>query len=134
MAMRQGWRALRDPFNRRTFPWGGRIMSCCGLVYPSGGICGRSIPPLCRGDIQYRAAQGPLLAFTRSLGEETILAAFNAGNDPVELRLEDEERIELLLGAARFQISAQGHVLTLPPHTGSLLRLSVVENLPEVNG
>ena len=54
-----------------------------------------------------------------------ILAAFNTGGESAELRLEDAERIELLLGSARFQISAQGHVLTLPPRTGSLLKLSV---------
>lgn len=124
---------FEDPFNRRTFPWGREDYELLGWFTRLGHLR-QEYPALCRGDIQYRAVQGPLLAFTRSLGEETILAAFNAGNDPVELRLEDEERIELLLGAARFQISAQGHVLTLPPHTGSLLRLSVVENLPEVNG
>ena len=75
--------------------------------------------------IRYRAAQGSLLAFTRSAEGETILAAFNTGGESAELRLEDAERIELLLGSARFQISAQGHVLTLPPRTGSLLKLSV---------
>ena len=128
-----GMEGFEDPFNRRTFPWGREDYELLGWFTRLGHLR-QEYPALCRGDIQYRAAQGPLLAFTRSLGEETILAAFNAGNDPVELRLEDEERIELLLGAARFQISAQGHVLTLPPHTGSLLRLSVVENLPEVNG
>ena len=128
-----GMEGFEDPFNRRTFPWGREDYELLGWFTRLGHLR-QEYPALCRGDIQYRAAQGPLLAFTRSLEEETILAAFNAGNDPVELRLEDEERIELLLGAARFQISAQGHVLTLPPHTGSLLRLSVVENLPEVNG
>ena len=81
-------------------------------------------PALSRGDIRYRAAQGPLLAFTRSAEGETILAAFNTGGESTELRLEDAERVELLLGSARFQISAQGHVLTLPPRTGSLLKIS----------
>ena len=68
-------------------------------------------------------SDGPLLAFTRTFGEETILAAFNTGDQTAALRLEDGERVQLLLGAARFQSAPQGHTLTLPPRTGSLMRL-----------
>ena len=76
-----------------------------------------------RGDIRYRASDGPLLAFTRTCGEETVLAALNAGDQAAVLRLEDGERVQPLLGAARLQTAPQGQVLTLPPRTGSLLRL-----------
>lgn len=47
----------------------------------------------------------------------------NAGDQAAVLRLEDGERVQPLLGAARLQTAPQGQVLTLPPRTGSLLRL-----------
>ena len=119
-----GMEGFEDPFNRRTFPWGREDYELLGWFTRLGHLR-QECPALRRGDIRYRAAQGSLLAFTRSAEGETILAAFNTGGESAELRLEDAERIELLLGSARFQISAQGHVLTLPPRTGSLLKLSV---------
>ena len=125
-----GMEGFEDPFNRRTFPWGREDYELLGWFTRLGHLRQES-PALCRGDIRYRAAQGPLLAFTRSAEGETILAAFNTGGESAELRLEDAERIELLLGSARFQISAQGHVLTLPPRTGSLLKLSVGSDGPQ---
>ena len=128
--MRRGWRALRTPSNRRTFPWGREDYELLGWFTRLGHLR-QECPALRRGDIRYRAAQGSLLAFTRSAEGETILAAFNTGGESAELRLEDAERIELLLGSARFQISAQGHVLTLPPRTGSLLKLSVSGDGPQ---
>ena len=125
-----GMEGFEDPFNRRTFPWGREDYELLGWFTRLGHLR-QECPALRRGDIRYRAAQGPLLAFTRSAEGETILAAFNTGGEPAELRLEDAERIELLLGSARFQISAQGHVLTLPPRTGSLLKLSVSGDAPQ---
>ena len=125
-----GMEGFEDPFNRRTFPWGREDYELLGWFTRLGHLRQES-PALRRGDIRYRAAQGPLLAFTRSAEGETILAAFNTGGESAELRLEDAERIELLLGSARFQISAQGHVLTLPPRTGSLLKLSVGSDGPQ---
>ena len=125
-----GMEGFEYPFNRRTFPWGREDYELLGWFTRLGHLRQES-PALRRGDIRYRAAQGPLLAFTRSAEGETILAAFNTGGKSAELRLEDAERIELLLGSARFQISAQGHVLTLPPRTGSLLKLSVGSDGPQ---
>ena len=125
-----GMEGFEDPFNRRTFPWGREDYELLGWFTRLGHLRQES-PALRRGDIRYRAAQGPLLAFTRSAEGETILAAFNTGGESAELRLEDAERIELLLGSARFQISAQWHVLTLPPRTGSLLKLSVGSDGPQ---
>lgn len=73
-----GMEGFEDPFNRRPYPWGGEDRALlewfCQL-----GAARRAHPALRRGDIQYVAARGPVLAFTRSLGEETILCAANAG-------------------------------------------------------
>lgn len=113
---------FEDPFNRRTFPWGHEEPELLDWFTRLGHLRQESAA-LRRGGIRYRVSDGPLLAFTRTCGEETILAAFNTGDQTAALRLEDGERVQLLLGAARFQSAPQGHTLTLPPRTGSLMRL-----------
>lgn len=113
---------FEDPFNRRTFPWGREDPELLDWFTRLGHLRQESAA-LRRGDIRYRASDGPLLAFTRTCGEETVLAALNAGDQAAVLRLEDGERVQPLLGAARLQTAPQGRVLTLPPRTGSLLRL-----------
>ena len=80
-------------------------------------------PALRQGDIHYRVGKGPVLAFTRTQGEETILAAFNTGSEEATLRLREHEGVQLLLGSARFHIGPEGHLLTLQPRTGSLCLL-----------
>ena len=117
-----GMEGFEDPFNRRTFPWGHEDSELLDWFTRLGHLRQESAA-LRRGGIRYRVSDGPLLAFTRACGEETILAAFNTGNQTAALRLEDGERVQLLLGAARFQSAPQGHTLTLPPRTGSLMRL-----------
>ena len=117
-----GMEGFEDPFNRRTFPWGREDPELLDWFTRLGHLRQESAA-LRRGDIRYRASDGPLLAFTRTCGEETVLAALNAGDQAAVLRLEDGERVQPLLGAARLQTAPQGQVLTLPPRTGSLLRL-----------
>lgn len=117
-----GMEGFEDPFNRRTFPWGHEEPELLDWFTRLGHLRQESAA-LRRGGIRYRVSDGPLLAFTRTCGEETILAAFNTGDQTAALRLEDGERVQLLLGAARFQSAPQGHTLTLPPRTGSLMRL-----------
>ena len=48
-------------------------------------------PALREGDIRYLAAQGGLLAFTRSGRGQTLLCACNAGSDTVQLPLEGKK-------------------------------------------
>ena len=117
-----GMEGFEDPFNRRTFPWGHEEPELLDWFTRLGHLRQESAA-LRRGGIRYRASDGPLLAFTRTCGEETVLAALNAGDQAAVLRLEDGERVQPLLGAARLQTAPQGQVLTLPPRTGSLLRL-----------
>ena len=117
-----GMEGFEDPFNRRTYPWGREDMELLGWFSRLGHLR-RECQPLRRGDIHYRAGKGPLLAFTRSVDGETVLAAFNTGDTTASLRLEADERVQLLLGSARFQVSQEGHVLVLPPRSGSLLTL-----------
>ena len=121
-----GMEGFEDPFNRRTFPWGREDSELMGWFSRLGHMRKQS-PALRQGDIHYRVGKGPVLAFTRTQGEETILAAFNTGSEEATLRLREHEGVQLLLGSARFHIGPEGHLLTLQPRTGSLLQIVPME-------
>lgn len=98
-----GMEGFEDPFNRRTFPWGeedGELLAW----FTALGAARKALAPLRRGDIRYVKAEGRILAFTRSLGSETVLCAVNAGREPA-----------LVLAPW------SGEQLVLPPLTGRLV-------------
>lgn len=117
-----GMEGFEDPFNRRTFPWGREDSELMGWFSRLGHLRKQS-PALRQGDIHYRVGKGPVLAFTRTHGEETILAVFNTGSEEATLRLRENEEAQLLLGSARFHTEPEGPLLTLQPRTGSLLQI-----------
>ena len=69
--------------------------------------------------IRYRAAQGPLLAFTRSAAGETILCACNAGDGPAAMELGFPRELTPLLGRAHVDPGEEGPTLTIPPLSGA---------------
>jgi alpha-glucosidase len=73
-------------------------------------------PALCQGDIRFIELPEPLLAFTRTLDGESILAAFNLADCPQEIALPALGSITPLddhgLSAGR----VSGRKLELPPH------------------
>jgi len=115
-----GMEGFEDPFNRRTFPWGGADRELTAW-FAALGKARHELAPLRRGDIHYVAARGPVLAFTRSLGMSTVLCAVNAG--------EREEAVTLpWYGEGRDYFTGQrlsewGNLLrvSLPPMTGRLI-------------
>ncbi len=117
-----GMEGFEDPFNRRTFPWGREDSELMGWFSRLGHLRKQS-QALRQGDIHYRVGKGPVLAFTRTHGEETILAVFNTGSEEATLRLRENEEAQLLLGSARFHTEPEGQLLTLQPRTGSLLQI-----------
>ena len=117
-----GMEGFEDPFNRRTFPWGREDSELMGWFSRLGHLRKQS-PALRQGDIHYRVGKGPVLAFTRTHGEETVLAVFNTGSEEATLRLRENEEAQLLLGSARFHTEPEGPLLTLQPRTGSLLQI-----------
>ena len=117
-----GMEGFEDPFNRRTFPWGREDSELMGWFSRLGHLRKQS-QALRQGEIHYRVGKGPVLAFTRTHGEETILAVFNTGSEEATLRLRENEEAQLLLGSARFHTEPEGPLLTLQPRTGSLLQI-----------
>ena len=111
-----GMEGFEDPFNRGTYPWGkedGELLAW----YKALGALRKQHPALRRGTIRYVAADGPLLAFVRAADDDRLLCAFNAGDKPA--RLELEEAGALLLGSAERDEAGW----KLPARSGCVFRM-----------
>ncbi|MBU5436067.1 glycoside hydrolase family 13 protein [Pseudoflavonifractor sp. MSJ-37] len=114
-----GMEGFEDPFNRRTYPWG-REDPVLRRWTARLGRLRRTCAPLRRGDIVYEKAEGPLLAFWRTLGNRRVLAAVNAGDAPVDLPIPGP-MTDRMTGEL-FPISGSRRMsVPLPPRTGRLL-------------
>ena len=109
-----GMEGFEDPFNRQTFPWG-REDAALTAWFAALGQARCRLAPLREGDIRYLAAQDRILAFSRSLGEDWVIAAVNAGERARAIDLPGPAR-DLLSGTA-----LPGPKAVLPPLTGMLL-------------
>ncbi|HEY9102770.1 alpha-glucosidase, partial [Chitinimonas sp.] len=84
----------------------------------------RHQPLLVGGDIQFHDAPEPALLFTRSLGKERWLCAFNLGKAPVSLKLPKKLRgLSLLDGHGLEGGSLKGDTLALASYGGIFARL-----------
>lgn len=114
----EGW---EDPLNRGTYPWGQEDSAL--LAYFT--LLGRQrtqLPALQRGAICYQLAEGPLLAFTRTLGENVCLTAVNASASPQRMTLPwNRSTAEDLLSGRRFPVENGRLSLPLAPYEGLLL-------------
>ena len=108
-----GMEGFEDPFNRRTFPWGREDRALTGW-FRAPGRARHRFAALRKGDIRYVRAAGPVLAFTRTWEDETVLCAANAGPAPAELELPG------------------GETRTLGPWEGRLLRLEACQAAEDV--
>jgi len=112
----EGW---EDPFNRRSYPWGREQTDLLQYVSTLGSLR-KSHRSLRRGNISYVAAQGPLLAFTRSYEGETLLVAANNGEATLTFSA-PAPSLRLLTGNG--SVSSDGNHscrITLPPMAGSI--------------
>lgn len=115
-----GMEGFEDPFNRRTYPWGQEDSDLIAF-FSILGTARQTLESLRRGDIDYLRAEGPLLAFSRSLDGEIAVTAVNAGTQrttsiclpwPVRDYMDGSE----------FHCNALGKaIVPLPPLTGRLL-------------
>ena len=113
-----GMEGFEDPFNRRTYPWGREDRELLDWFRALGALR-RDHTALRRGDIRYVAGRGPLLAFLRWDGEERVLCAFNAGEEPVPLNPGLGGTLIPLLGRAHVDQGEDGPSLVVPPRSGA---------------
>ena len=110
----------RDPFNRRTYPWGRENEDFLNHFKRLGRLR-KDHPALRRGDIRYLAAEGHLLAFARTAGGETLVTALNLGDTPLTLALPAPGRV--LAGEGAVRSGPDGPEAILPPVSGTVLAL-----------
>ena len=82
------------PFNRRTFPWGHEDQELVAL-FAALGAARKTRKALRRGDIRYVKAEGRALAFTRTLEEETVLCAVNAGPSTTTVLTDPDQLVQM---------------------------------------
>ncbi|MCI8423527.1 MAG: DUF3459 domain-containing protein [Lawsonibacter sp.] len=116
-----GMEGFEDPFNRRTYPWGQEDQELLDWFRALGALR-RDHPALRRGAIRYELGKGPLLAFTRSDGKETVLCAFNAGDEAAALEL-PYPRLTPLLGWTHMDLWEESTTLVLPSRSGAVFQV-----------
>ena len=116
-----GMEGFEDPFNRGTFPWD-RIDQELLRHFRILGHLRSHTPCLQSGDITYLYAQGQGLAFARTLGDETVIAALNSGEQPIDMVF-DWPRHCAVDPIYKQQFNARFGKLhiTVPPEDGILL-------------
>lgn len=115
-----GMEGFEDPFNRRTYPWGHEDRELVEY-FAALGSARWDLTALRRGDIRYLTAEGPVLAFTRTAGEETVLCVTNASEDARRLVLPWTGRAQDYLTGERLPVTGDSILLELPPMTGRLV-------------
>ena len=113
-----GMEGFEDPFNRRTYPWGQEDKELLDW-YAALGRLRREHQALQIGNIEYLFDSGDLLVFSRRDGQETILCACNAGEQPQTCLLDFPAT--LLLGDCTVEPREECYVLTLPPRSAAVL-------------
>ena len=126
-----GMEGFEDPFNRRTFPWGHEDQELVAL-FTALGAARKTRGALRRGDIRYVRAEGRVLAFTRTLEEETVLCAVNAGQETETVTLPWAGAAVDLLGGQAVETEDGALTLELPPLTGRLLATPEKKETPSV--
>ena len=81
-----GMHGFEDPFNRGSYPWGRENRDLL-RYYMRLGSLRKSLEPLQIGSIEYLVADGPLLAFRRSLDDQSIVTVTNASDKETLLEL-----------------------------------------------
>ncbi len=116
-----GMEGFEDPLNRGTYPWG-REDAAIRSLYAGLGRLRRDHPALRRGEFRWLRGNDALLAFSRTVENETLSVVLNAGDRPASITLPTEkETCRDLLSGGTF-LPREGRLdLTVPPMTGCLL-------------
>ena len=70
----------KDPFNRRTYPWGGEDTQLLEH-YTQLGKLRKQYPALTRGDVEFFCAREGKIGFCRSLDQQRIKIYVNRSGD-----------------------------------------------------
>jgi glycosidase len=116
-----------DPDSRRSFPqeanWNLDLLKCHQELV----TLRHRYPALRTGSYQVLLTEGMVYAFVRSLPNESVMVAVNAGTTPAEVSLAigetnlSPDQLQVLYGNAEIDRSEQGISLRLPARSGCVL-------------
>jgi cyclomaltodextrinase len=114
----------QDPECRKAFPWDESRWDKDLYDYSRSCITLRNTQPALRqGDYRRLIAEGYVLAYSRSLGEETLVVAINAGDEERTIGVPSlTKKSQVLLGAGTLSKSDGQYRITIPPRSGVALR------------
>jgi len=112
---------FEDPFCRGTYPWGKEDAALRRRFIRLGSLRNNR-PSLQDGDLRWLYAQGHTLAFARTLGSETTIAAVNAGDEPVRLSFDWQGALATDALTGQKFLPLNGKItICVPPLEGVLL-------------
>ena len=116
-----GLEGFEDPFNRGTFPLGPAGSPLTPWFLRLGALR-KEMTSLQRGTIDYLAAQGPLLAYTRTWEDQVALTVVNAGDARTRMTLPWSAPSARDIMTGRVFPAGNGRLeLTVNPLSGMLL-------------
>lgn len=116
-----GLEGFEDPFNRGTFPLGPAGSPLTPWFLRLGALR-KEMTSLQRGTIDYLAAQGPLLAYTRTWEDQVALTVVNAGDARTRMTLPWSASSARDIMTGRVFPAGNGRLeLTVNPLSGMLL-------------
>ena len=116
-----GLEGFEDPFNRGTFPLGPAGSPLTPWFLRLGALR-KEMTSLQRGTIDYLAAQGPLLAYTRTWEDQVALTVVNAGDARTRMTLPWSAPSARDIMTGRVFSAGNGRLeLTVNPLSGMLL-------------
>ena len=116
-----GMQGFEDPFCRGTYPWGKEDAALRRRFIRLGSLRNNR-PSLQDGDLRWLYAQGHALAFARTLGSETTIAAVNAGDEPVRLSFDWQGSLATDALTGQKFLPLNGKItICVPPLEGVLL-------------
>ncbi len=113
-----GMEGYKDPFNRRTYPWGQEDTALLSW-YRRLGACRRECPSLAEGELIPVTADAQVVCFARRGADATLVCAVNRSEQPCSVTLAPEFVGDVLLGDG----CVAGNVLHLPPLSGAWLKV-----------
>ncbi len=121
-----GMTGFEDPFNRQTFPWGNEDQDMIAWFSALGSLR-KTRQALRSGDIAYLESPPEILAFTRTLQDETLLCLCNNSGYTQSIALPWDASLNLLAASVP-DLTVQGNAILVPPYFGGVLEIS---QLPE---
>lgn len=101
-----GMEGYKDPFNRRTYPWGKENVDLL-MWYRRLGRCRRQCPALAQGEMIPLPSGEDVVCFVRSAGQSMLLCAVNRSMVPQRVELPESLRdLKPVLGGVHWEDGA----------------------------